>query len=194
MEPSVVAEIIELTPPPDPARPTGGGRLPLLVSAAALIVSLAALGLAYVDRRAPTACSSAWDAGSTNLSLPPGWTIRDTWYSLAGVNVSLDGPGPTSREGAAFLSWNCYGDGASAARFLALTRTAAQRGTGHRVVVNVPRIGEETVALSTPNGTDTEFDIYWRRGDIITWLDSPSSLTLPDLETLATAVDSTSGR
>src|SRR5207244_5108040 len=89
--------------------------LPVLLSGAALIVAIAALGIGLLRPSGAhdSACQgAAWNSVPPASSLPSGWSISASGFFVDSVSATLVGPAPsddTSQEPTVYVSVGCYG-------------------------------------------------------------------------------------
>lgn len=172
-------------PPPPPSAP---GWL-VVLTAAAIVLSIAAIGLTIVRGSGGTAdqgCRTlAWDALPDGSGLPDGWTVAAGNFYADGAGTSLIGPTPSdgSAPTTLYLQVTCYG----ADSHLALTRSHGSAVAAGGTDVPLVNLGDESFA--TEDATSASTTVYVRLGGLLAVLVTPSALDPAELEQAARAVE-----
>lgn len=179
-----------LPPPPPPASSMPGWVV--LLSIIALVVSVAAIAVSLLRSPGPGASAGvetcrtlAWDALPDGTGLPDGWTVAAGSFYADGAGTSLAGPTPSdgSAPSTLYLQITCYG----ADSHLAMTRaheSALATGSNDAQLI---RLGDESFAIEDPSNASTS--VYIRQGGLVAILVGPTSVDPGSLELAARAVD-----
>jgi hypothetical protein len=193
------------TPRPEPGQPrslatdwdrlAAGARTTRLVAIAAIVLAVAALGLAAWKALAPAATvaaddcqAQAWDTSLKTEDLPDGWTLGAAQYDIDRKNISFLGPVPedeTINQAIVYATVTCFDVGGQDA----VARSQKASEDAGQVVDERKDLGDQAYQAVDDSGS---VFLHLRKGRIVVYL-AGSDASKADVDTFASAFDKALG-